>query len=1197
MVITLFLSLLAAAAHHQAASAAVININATNFDFIHNYIKSNSELHLEPGDYFLKNSLFLDKVKDFTLTGVDCRIICTSPEVGVVLTNVTRFSLQNIGIENCDKNYTEHLHSHTEHDSINFSDYRGSLILHDCTGVVISNVKIFVQSGNSAILAVNLDNLSVITNVTIALNCSGNLSLHSHAAQVSSILMYHYNSTDTEQHSSRNVSYMIDSLQYKANKECVPISQYVLGILLFQKNYNISFTIQNTRFNNLHNTSVLYYNGATCGIGVHNKLTIKGLAVTGSIGNCLLKMFQIIFYNRGCFNIAINKLMYSKQQYNNITFLNCNFTNNTNIKSMIHVSPSSTRAITGYLHINNTKFCHNQDSHFINVQRSVEIIWQLTNIIRLTNAIVSSNNHKDGNNLISISNGALVMESSELNYNKYYQNIISIYMSPIFFKSFIEISNNSARHILRASKDGSYFTMTDNSIVNIIDNVVYMVAKQEHRFGIDLRRICAIQFYSKYGNMDESLNELNNTFQLNIIGNKYMISKYYQEKDESIQNCTWIADSAFYKAKSNEVYNKTLTMRNSVINSGFKRPIPLSVCPCYNNFDTGRCHSADLGRLSPGQTLRVNFTVPRYSSITDNASPVTLVVENSESADDDCIVVHSSQLSQTHVNHSCNEYNFTIWPRRENIAECKLFVGLLEKPEMFFVQIKPCPKGFKRHEGRQTCYCDPALLDAKVLSITSCNLHDETIHRPANSWISANTDENNSHTYQVSPYCPFDYCSPQSSYLKLSEHDSQCQFSRSGMLCGQCQYGLSAVFGSSQCVLCSDVYLFIIIPIAITGILLVFVLFIFNLTVINGTINTFVFYANILSINTSMFSSGCQPVSCVVVSLVNLDLGIKTCFYNGMDDYAKTWLQFLFPTYLIMIAILLILTSRYLAPIQRLTARRALPVLATLFLLSYTKILRVVCNVLFWYTKVTCLPSNKSELKWLADTTAHVFGVKFLMLFLVCLILLLLLLPFNVVLLFARSKLLSKIKSIHTFKPLLDAYFAPYKDKHFYWSGLLLLIRVVVFTFTALDKSYKIVAITIVLTGLLSIQGIMQPFKSIFDNIQESLVLFVLLAVHVSAYTETTLLDVSLVQILTSASLVYFMIVIGFLCCRNKCKGKIDNCASIFGKQMMHLNLVWSNKRFYTDKEMHDEKLKTLQRNSSDILYKEFQEPLVEFEA
>jgi len=97
-------------------------------------------------------------------------------------------------------------------------------------------------------------------------------------------------------------------------------------------------------------------------------------------------------------------------------------------------------------------------------------------------------------------------------------------------------------------------------------------------------------------------------------------------------------------------------------------------------------------------------------------------------------------------------------------------------------------------------------------------------------------------------YPTFDYCLPHS-YLNLSNPDSQCQFNKSGVLCGKCQHDLSAVFGSSQCKHCFNMYLFIIIPIEIAGIILVIILFIFNLTVLNETINTFIFYVNIIDIN------------------------------------------------------------------------------------------------------------------------------------------------------------------------------------------------------------------------------------------------------------------------------------------------------------------------------------------------------------
>ena len=224
-------------------------------------------------------------------------------------------------------------------------------------------------------------------------------------------------------------------------------------------------------------------------------------------------------------------------------------------------------------------------------------------------------------------------------------------------------------------------------------------------------------------------------------------------------------------------------------------------------------------------------------------------------------------------------------------------------------------------------------------TVSSCNLDDETIARPANSWIYSDSS-NGSCTYVISPHCPFDYCLPYSSNLLLTTPDMQCQYERSGTLCGHCQNGLSTVFGSSHCKQCSNIYLFIVVPIAIAGVLIVVALFIFNITVNSGSFNTYIFYVNMISINYTNFSNFCpnrHSFDCTLLSLFNLDLGIETCFYNGMDDYSKIWLQLAFPFYLIFIALVLIISSRHSAKVQRLTTHRSIQVLAMLFLLSLLK--------------------------------------------------------------------------------------------------------------------------------------------------------------------------------------------------------------------------------------------------------------------
>ena len=114
------------------------------------------------------------------------------------------------------------------------------------------------------------------------------------------------------------------------------------------------------------------------------------------------------------------------------------------------------------------------------------------------------------------------------------------------------------------------------------------------------------------------------------------------------------------------------------------------------------------------------------------------------------------------------------------------------------------------------------------------------------------------------------------------------------------------------------------------------------------------------------------------------------------------WLQFFFPIYLIIIAITIIVASRYSLRLLRLTFSRSLPVLATLFLLSYTGILRTTLTVLFSYSTITHLPSGHKQMVWSIDASVPLFGFKFIMLFISCLLLFLLLIPFNIILLFTR---------------------------------------------------------------------------------------------------------------------------------------------------------------------------------------------------
>ena len=396
------------------------------------------------------------------------------------------------------------------------------------------------------------------------------------------------------------------------------------------------------------------------------------------------------------------------------------------------------------------------------------------------------------------------------------------------------------------------------------------------------------------------------------------------------------------------------------------------------------------------------------------------------------------------------------------------------------------------------------------------------IRRPANAWITAHTVANNVTNYLISD-CPMDYCLPYSTNVNLLYPDLQCQFNRTGMLCSQCQHPLSMVFGSSRCMKCTNAHILITIIVLVAGIVLVVLLYVLNLTVTNGNINGIIFYANIISINDSVFlvnDNVFKPFR-VFISFINLDLGIETCFYNGMDSYAKMWLQLFFPSYLILIAVSIIIASRYSSRVLRLTYSRSLPVLVTLFLLSYTGVLRVVLTVLFSYSTITHYPSGDQQIVWSIDASVPLFQFKFTIVFITCLVLFLILITFNISLIFTRH--LSRFRIVNNFKPLLDAFQGSYKDKYYYWVALNMLLRSTFFALYAFQIKVRLILANIMLVIFTSYYGYLQPNKNKIVNFQELLILVNLTIMYLVSIQE----DEKIFSMITNATMCLALVQFG----------------------------------------------------------------------
>ena len=370
-------------------------------------------------------------------------------------------------------------------------------------------------------------------------------------------------------------------------------------------------------------------------------------------------------------------------------------------------------------------------------------------------------------------------------------------------------------------------------------------------------------------------------------------------------------------------------------------------------------------------------------------------------------------------------------------------------PAIYFVDLKInietlfCPLGFEFHNKSMMCTCDSKLVEYGI----NCSIDAQTIWRKNLFWITTAVE---SGRVLIHEHCPFDYCKPGSFDLDLEDPDEQCAFHRTGILCGACQNNLSHVFGTSACRECSSLWALLLVPvIALAGIALVVLLIVLNLTVSVGTINGLIFYANIVRANHATFFPPNTTNSFLswFIAWINLDLGIETCFYNGLDAYVKTWLQFVFPFYIWFLVVTIIVLSHYFTLAARLSGRNAVPVLATLFLLSYAKLLRIIITVL--QSTVLNYPDSSVRKVWLYDGNIDYLNGKHIPLFIAALFLLLISFPYTALLIFIQYlqhwssyRVLFWVKKL---KPLFDAYTGPYKDKHRYWTGLLLLLRTVLF--------------------------------------------------------------------------------------------------------------------------------------------------------
>ena len=427
----------------------------------------------------------------------------------------------------------------------------------------------------------------------------------------------------------------------------------------------------------------------------------------------------------------------------------------------------------------------------------------------------------------------------------------------------------------------------------------------------------------------------------------------------------------------------------------------LYICACVGG-------EADCSVLSITKSVypggRIEVTVIAYGqrngstpAVIHNITPRSEITidgpENTQNITKGCtLLMYTIQAHAVGTSQEMALYAEGLCPPKERIAS-----SAATNVIKIHTAIQFCPPGFQLSKNPSACNCAQRLLPFT----NRCRIEDQKIERITDFWVGY-THDNTSDGLILHRHCPFDYCTLKEMYVAVEDGNSQCSNNRIGLLCGKCSHNFSLILGSSHCLQCSNTSLWLVVVFAFSGIGLVLLLLVLRLTVAVGTINGLVFYANILAVNSATFF---QPqttnVLTVFIAWLNLDLGIKTCFYNGMDAYAKSWLQFSFPFYLWCLVGVIIIVSHYSSRVATILGTNPIAVLATLLLLSYAKLLRTIIAALS-YTLLE-YPNNSQMAVWLYDGNIRYLSNKHIPLFIAALLcLIVLFLPYTVFLILSQ---------------------------------------------------------------------------------------------------------------------------------------------------------------------------------------------------
>ena len=467
------------------------------------------------------------------------------------------------------------------------------------------------------------------------------------------------------------------------------------------------------------------------------------------------------------------------------------------------------------------------------------------------------------------------------------------------------------------------------------------------------------------------------------------------------------------------------------------------------------------------------------------------------------------------TNKGCRNLGFIV------LSEQRYEVLTLHSPKCFIeysllevsLYLEDCPPGFVLIKN--ACKCQEIIF--KVTGHEDlCDSSTGLIKCPQQDWMKPILHENLTYQgFMWSPNCPAHLChNNKDNWLNFSSDnvDFLCLEYCTAMMCGACLQNYSLTLSSLKCSKCnSNNYLSLLLVFALAGIALIASLLLLRMTVADGTINGLIFYANITNIIRDLIFPQDKllpnPLT-LFLSWLNLDFGIPTCFYTGLDYYSYTWLQFVFPFYLWFLVGLIILACKYSSRAMKLFGSNPVAVLATVVLMSYNKLLHTSQQILSYVT--VYYSDGTHENRWKIDPNLLYFKGKHIPLAMFGLLtLIVFLIPYIAFIIFGPclQKYSNKrgLKWLIKIKPILDAYYAPFCKNTRYWVGLKLFTRtglsIIFSTLKNTEHNTILVIVSSVLTGITLIPWLQHKiYHKNFINVLEGFFILNVIILSISTY-------------------------------------------------------------------------------------------------